>query len=292
MNATVAALAAASGVHLVHSSFVAGRCRQAPIRSKFEALLGRGRARFAAATSGEVNGATFTGVTMALFGAGTAMGVVLFASVLPALTIGACSASVPATSLRMRAQRRRAVAHEAWPAMIEQIRILTGSVGRSIPQALFEVGRRAPHELRPSFDAAHREWVLSTDFTAALSVLKHWLADPTADATCETLLVAYEVGGADLGRRLESLAQDRLDDVQSRKDARAKQAGVRFARRFVLLVPLGMALAGMSVGTGRDAYRTPLGQVLVLAGIAVIAACWVWAGLLLRLPLERRVLTT
>ena len=61
--------------------------------------------------------------------------------------------------------------------------------------------------------------------------------------------------------------EDRVLDTQGRKDARAKQAGVRFARRFVLLVPLGMALAGMSVGNGRDAYRTASGQLLVLVGI-------------------------
>ncbi len=75
--------------------------------------------------------------------------------------------------------------------MLEEIRILTSSVGRSIPQALFEVGRRAPVELRPAFEAAHREWLLTTDFESAVSVLKAALADPTADAACETLLVAH-----------------------------------------------------------------------------------------------------
>jgi hypothetical protein len=35
------------------------------------------------------------------------------------------------------------------------------------------------------------------------------------------------------------------------------QAGVRFARRFVLLVPLGVALVGLSVGNGRAAYAKP-----------------------------------
>jgi hypothetical protein len=34
---------------------------------------------------------------------------------------------------------------------------------------------------------------------------------------------------------------------------------VRFARRFVLIVPVGMAVAGLSIGTGRTAYETPLG---------------------------------
>lgn len=64
---------------------------------------------------------------------------------------------------------------------------------------------------------------------------------------------------------------------------------MRFARRFVLLVPLGMALVGMSVGNGRAAYATPWGQTLGAIGIASVVACWLWAGRLLRLPEEQRV---
>jgi tight adherence protein B len=183
----------------------------------------------------------------------------------------------------------RAKALESWPRLLEELRVLTGAAGRSIPQALFDVGRRSPAELRPAFAAAHREWLLSTDFGRTVDVLETRLADPTADAACETLLVAHELGGSDLDRRLEALVDDRIQDTQGRKDARAKQAGVRFARRFVLIVPLGMALAGMSVGTGRDAYGTPLGQLAVVVGIAVVAVCWVWAGRIMRLPEEQRV---
>ena len=173
--------------------------------------------------------------------------------------------------------------------MIEEIRILTSSVGRSIPQALFEVGRNGPGEMRPAFDAAHREWLLCTDFARTLDVLKVRLADPTADATCETLLIAHELGGSDLDRRLEALADDRRRDTHDRKDARAKQAGARFARKFVLIVPLGMAFAGMSVGNGRDAYQTPTGQVVVAVALGLVVTCWLWAGRVMRLPDEERV---
>jgi len=89
--------------------------------------------------------------------------------------------------------------------------------------------RRAPEELRPAFVTAEREWLLSTDFPRTVSTLKERLADPTADATLETLLVAYDVGGSDLERRLAALVEDRVQDLQGRKDAYAKQAGVRFA---------------------------------------------------------------
>jgi tight adherence protein B len=154
---------------------------------------------------------------------------------------------------------------------------------------LFEVGRRCPEELRPAFEAAHREWLISTDFARTVDVLKAGLADPTADAACETLLVAHELGGSDLDRRLEALIEDRIQDTQGRKDATAKQAGVRFARRFVLIVPVGMALAGLSVGNGRAAYGTVTGQLAVVAAVGMVILCWVWAGRIMRLPEEQRV---
>ncbi len=223
---------------------------------------------------------------------GLILGIALFGGPLPALALAACSATGPPAVRRSQAARRRAIAHEAWPRMIEEIRLGTSSLGRSVPQALFEAGTRAPIELRSAFEAAQREWLLTTDFGRTAHLLKAGLADPTADAALETLLVANELGGAGLDARLIALREDRLDDVQSRKDARAKQAGVRFARRFVLLVPLGMAVAGLQIGDGRDAYQTPSGQLAVLVAIAVVGACWWWAGRLLRLPDEDRVFTS
>ena len=248
-----------------------------------------GRDWLAQAGLGDVARGEFVGVVATLGVLGSLVGYVLFAGILPALMVGAFAASMPLAAYRHRRQARRRAAQDAWPRLIEEIRLLTGSVGRSIPQALFEVGRHGPDELRPAFDAAHREWLLSTDFGRTVDVLKARLADPTADATLETLLIAHELGGTDLTRRLEALADDRRRDTHDRKDARAKQAGARFARRFVLIVPLGIALVGMSVGTGRDAYRTPLGQVTVVVALAMVLACWVWAGRVMRLPDEERV---
>lgn len=214
---------------------------------------------------------------------------VLFGGWLTTLVAGMLGALGPIGAYRSRRSRRRSEAREAWPRLIEEIRVLTGAGGRSIPQALVEVGRRAPEELRAAFAAAEREWLVTTDFEATVAVLKRALGDPTADATAETLLVAHQIGGADLDRRLAALLEDRILDVQGRKDARAKQAGVRFARRFVLAVPIGMALAGLSIGSGRSAYQSPLGQLAVLVGLAAVAGCWGWAGWLLRLPEEERV---
>ena len=231
----------------------------------------------------------FAGVVTMLFSVAFVIGYAAFGGVAPAAAIAAFAASSPLAIYRRRRQLRRASAQEAWPRMIEEIRVQTASLGRSIPHALFEVGARGPEELRPAFAAAHREWLLTTDLTRTLTVLKTRLADPTADMTCETLLIAHELGGTDLDRRLEALAADRLADVQGRKDARSRQAGARFARVFVLLVPAGMAVAGTSIGNGRDAYRSSTGQLIVMTALALVIACWVWAGHVMRLPDPDRV---
>jgi tight adherence protein B len=237
----------------------------------------------------EVPLAEFTAVIAGLALVGAIFGFLLFGSVIPALVLGIFAGAVPLASYRRQRIELRDKAQEAWPRMIEEIRILTSSVGRSIPQALFEVGRTGPEELRPAFDAAHREWLLSTDFTRTLDVLKVRLADPTVDATCETLIIAHELGGSDLDHRLAALAEDRRLDTRERKDAKAKQAGARLARLFVLIVPLGMAAVGLTIGNGREAYETPLGQLLIVLALFMIVACWIWASLIMRLPSEERV---
>lgn len=221
--------------------------------------------------------------------AAAAAGHVVYGSWIASAVLGAAAAMVPVASARGRRRRHRELARESWPRMIEEIRLQAVGLGRPIPQALVDVGLRGPEELRPAFAAAQREWLISTDADRMLDVLKSQLADPTADTVCETLLVAHEVGGTDVDGRLSALAEDRLQDLRSRKDAFAKHAGARFGRIFVLLVPFGMALVGLSIGDGRRAFQTPSGQAGVLVAFALMALCWWWAGRLLRLPEERRV---
>ena len=274
MTATVLALAAGYGTYLVWTAVALGWRDVGP-----RITVRRSVPREVVATA------------CVLFVVGAASGFALFGGVLPPAVVGAFAATFPFAARRRRAEVGRAAAREAWPRMVEEIRLQVGSLGRSIPQALFDVGRGAPAALRPAFAAAERHWLVTTDFARTVALLKAGLADATADAVLETLLVAHEVGGTSVDARLAALAEDRVEDLRGRKDAQAKQAGVRFARRFVLLVPLGMALAGLSIGTGRAAYRTSAGQLAVALGIAMVAACWAWAGLLLRLPEEERVFT-
>ena len=234
----------------------------------------------------------FIDLAVVVFAAGAAVAAgawLMFAGPVPTVIGFIVGGSLPVGAARNRRQRRSGKAREAWPRMIEEIRLLISSGGQSVPQALFTVGARAPDDIRQAFERGHREWLISVDFDRSVAVLKEELADPTADAALETLLIAHQIGGTDVDARLEALVNDRIQDLQGRKDASSKQAGARFARWFVLGVPLGMAAVGMSIGPGREAYATPFGQVAVIFGLSLMGACWIWAGRMMMLPEERRV---
>jgi tight adherence protein B len=204
---------------------------------------------------------------------------------------GLLAIGMPVKLYRSRRMRLRDEARRHWPSLIEEVRVLTTGLGRSVPVAFFEAGLRVPSEpMRAAFAQCQKEWLRTTDFEGSIQRLKLLLADPTADSVCEILLLAYTVGGTDLDSRLDRLAQDRRTDLNARLDATSRQAGARFARWFVIVVPLVMAGVGMTIGEGRSAYATPVGQILVASGIGIMGLCWWWSGTIMRLPEERRVL--
>jgi tight adherence protein B len=285
---------AALGVHLLYTALVLGwsGLSLAPglgVESRSSRVTARLRDVAVQAGLDGLRVRELVAVELVLAALAALLAYAIWGGVLPAVAAGAVGAWIPLASARSRRRARLETAREAWPRVLEEVRLQVVTLGRPIPQALLDVGMSGPEELRPAFDAARREWSMSTDLERALQVLKAKLADPTADAVCETLLVAHEVGGTDVDRRLRDLIDDRVLDLQGRKDARARQAGVRFARLFVVIVPIGMALVGLSIGDGRAAYATPGGQLVVLAAFAAIAGCWAWAARLLRLPGEERV---
>ncbi len=290
----VVTLCAVTGVYLLYSAIVHGQ-RSLPELDRSRKTMRAGQSStmqqwLRQAGMLGVSVPEFVAVELIVCGAVSFLAWMLFAGPVPAVVSGVLVAIAPVTVYRNRRMKLREQARNAWPLLIEEIRLQTGSLGRSIPVALFEVGRRAPTTpMVEAFDAAHREWLLSTDFHRSIRVLKTNLADPTADAVCETLVVAHELGGNDLERRLTSLIEDRRTDLRNRNEASSRQAGVRFARWFVLVVPLGMTLVGLSIGDGRRAYNTPFGQFAVVIALLMMAGCWVWASAIMRLPEVDRV---
>ena len=278
--ALIAAFGAGSGAHLL------SRPRKTPRRSEKTPLTDWMRQ---AGIDG-VQPIEFIVVELVVLIGTTALFLVLFGAAVPALAAGFGALAAPLATYRNRRLRLSEVARNSWPSMLEELRLQVGTLGRSVPAALLDVGRRAPTEpMRTAFTAAHLEWLLSTDFARVVRMLQDRLADPTADTVLETLLIASEIGGTDIDQRLARLLADRQTDLRHRHEARSRQAGVRFARWFVLIVPFAMALVGLGIGDGRAAYREPTGQLVAGLAVAFVVGCWWWSAAILRLPEERRI---
>ena len=289
MIALLIAFVAAYGIHLVYTSMAFGWKGVQP-GPKTERKEHASSTDFISSLGlGDLNPGALVSSMLVVAVLGFALGTLLFGGIIPGVLLGAFAAVSPVGAARVRHERLIESAHHAWPGIIEEIRLLTGTLGRSIPQATFEVGLRTHDGLRPAFEDAHREWLISTDFGRSLDVLKAKLGHNTADIVAETLLTAHELGGGEVGNRLGALAKDRMTDQRHRRDAVARQSGVRFARWFTLIVPFGMAATGLSIGDGRAAYGTPLGQALVVVALVLILIFWIWAGRIMQLPKEDRV---
>lgn len=215
---------------------------------------------------------------MSVFGFGP---VALLASVFGA-------ASVSAASTRIEAQQKRSL-RDMWPPLLDTVRVDLALGEVPLASGLFAAARRLPLPLASRFVRAERAWANSVDFSRALTVLAKDCNDPFTDVVCESLRTIAGVPARQVNRRLHALATDLRTSVRYAKDAEATLAGARFARRFVVIVPVVMALVGVWVGEGRAAYQTPIGQLVGAIALLVMLACWWWAGRLLQLPQPPRV---
>ena len=98
------------------------------------------------------------------------------------------------------------------------------------------------------FSAAYRA---SGRFGDCLDVLKADLADPVGDRVCETVRVAREVGGSDLGSVLRTLSELLRSDARTRSELETRQGWVINAGN----PETSQALPGASNGPAGSATR-------------------------------------
>jgi len=226
------------------------------------------------------------------------VGLGLLALVVVLLTTGTVTVSLvfglfgfllPYAQVRRLAARRRADLREVWPEVVDNLASAVRA-GLSLPEALAALSTRGPEVLRPSFARFAAEYRSSGRFAACLDRLKDDLADPVGDRIVETLRVAREVGGSDLGRVLRTLATFLREDARARAELETRQGWVVQAARLAVAAPWVVLLLLATQSTTLAAYDSALGTAILVGGGAV---CLVAYRLMLRigrLPQDMRVL--
>lgn len=217
----------------------------------------------------------------------------IFFAVSRAIVVGATfalmAAYIPLMLVRYRARSRRQELRDLWPDVVDN---LASSVraGLSLAEGLTQIGVRGPEPLRKPFQRFAEDYRATGRFNDCLDRLKRQLADPVGDRIIESLRIAREVGGSDLGRLLRTLSGFLREDARTRAELESRQAFTVNSARLAVAAPW-FVLAFMSLNPDTaSAYNTPGGVVVIIIGGALCVLAYRLMVRIGRLPEEKRVL--
>ena len=163
--------------------------------------------------------------------------------------------------------------------------------GLALPEALCQLPIRGPEELRPAFAAFAEDYRATGRFQECLDRLKDRLSDPVGDRLVESLRIAREVGGSDLGRLLRTLSTFLREDARTRAELETRQGWTVNAARLAVAAPWVVLALLCTRPESVAAYCRPRRHAVVLA---VGARCRLVAYRVMvrigRLPEDERVL--
>lgn len=197
--------------------------------------------------------------------------------------------AAPVAVVRRIRQRRLIALRELWPEAIDNLASAVRA-GMSLPEGVSGLAQRGPEPLRPPFARFGAAYRASGRFADCLDFLKADLADPVGDRVCETLRVAREVGGSDLGTVLRTLSELLRVDARTRSELETRQGWTVNAARLAVGAPWAVLLLLGSQSQTLQAFDSSTGVLLLVFGGVVCLAAYRIMLRIGRLPEEPRVL--
>ncbi len=240
-----------------------------------------------------LQGASSTQLLFVQIAAGLLSAVVVLlatSTVTISICFGVFGGLLPWMLVRRLAFKRLADLRAVWPEVVDNL-VSAVRAGLSLPEALSGLAIRGPEVLREPFAEFAARYRSSGRFMGCLDALKDDLADPVADRIIETLRVAREVGGTDLGRVLRTLGTFLREDARVRAELETRQGWTVNAARLAVAAPWAVLLLLATQQTTLVAYDTPVGTGLLIGGGVVCVFAYRLMLRIGRLPDEPRVLS-
>lgn len=225
-------------------------------------------------------------------GAAGAAGLVVYLvseSLVIAIALAIVVSPLPVTWVSYLKRKRQAELRQLWPDAIEHL--ASGiRAGLALPEAISQLRTSGPAELQPAFAAFAGAYRASGRFSDALDVLKLSLSDPVGDRVVETLRLARDVGGSDLGRLLRTLSAFLRDDARVRGELESRQSWTVNAARLAVAAPWVLLLLLGTRPAAVSAYNSSAGALVLAFGAIVSLVAYRLMMRIGRLPTESRVL--
>lgn len=219
---------------------------------------------------------------MILFGIGLLFGELIFGSFVIGMPFALLLAAIPTLLDGARHRRTANAITQAWPDAIDHLSSAIRA-GLNLVESLSAIGLRGPAPLRPFFISLGNDLAGGTPLEAALARFCVECHDPIADQLVETVLIAHEVGGSEIGRLLRTFSQFLRVELQTREEIRVRQGWVVNGARIAAAAPW-ILLALLSLRRESVvAYQTPGGMFVIFIGAILSVVAYLWMRRLARL---------
>lgn len=204
-----------------------------------------------------------------------------------AVAAGLVALLLPSAMVVWRARLHRRATRVVWPDVVDQLVSAVRS-GLALPDSVVTLASSGPPITRAAFKEFESDFRMTGRFAESLDRLKDRLADPVADRIIETLRMSREVGGSELVTVLRNLATYLRQDATIRSEVEARQSWIVNAARLGVAAPWVVLLMLSTRPEAARAYNSPMGIVVIFAGLALsFVAYRIMIGIG-RLPEERR----
>jgi tight adherence protein B len=207
-----------------------------------------------------------------------------------AVAFAALAGYLPVAMLSGRVRRRQHELAEVWPEAVDNLSSAVRA-GMSLPEALIQLGHRGPEPLRGPFLAFAVDYQVTGRFAESLDRLKARLADPVGDRVVESLRIAREVGGGELGGLLRNLSGFLREDARTRSELESRQSWTVNGARLAVSAPWLVLLLLCFQREVITRYASAAGVVVLATGAALCLLAYRSMVRIGRLPVERRVLS-
>ena len=184
--------------------------------------------------------------------------------------------------------KRKSDIHGACPEMID---ILISGVqsGLSLNESLAGLAQRGPEVFKVEFQTFSENLYSHGDFNRALIEVKESMAHPSFDQIVEALLIARELGGAELLTILRLLGKFIREDLSLRREIEVKQNWIKNSAHLSAAAPWILLLLLSTQPSTSQAFSSPAGLLILGAGLGITAIAYFWMNSLSRIPDPNRI---
>ena len=213
---------------------------------------------------------------------------VLSSSIPIALAFVAMASVITFTFLFSSAKRRETKFELLWPDVVDHL-IIGIQSGMSLVEALSQLADRGPRELAPYFAEFNRRVRKDGDFTAAIAWLQKQFSHYASDQIFEAIILSRSLGGTHLLQILRMVGDFIRQDLALRKEIEVKHGWIKNSAHLSAAAPWLLLLLLSTQPATAAAYATSTGVIILIAGIFMTAAAYLWMNKLGALPKPPRV---